>query len=632
MIFYLSITSLCYGQKNYLFENISIPEGLSNSEIHYIFQDSNGFLWISTLDGLNRYDGYNMKVFKNDPNDSTTIPNNSCNAITEDSDGFIWVSVSGNAIAKYDPKDESFKRYPIETGSVTNISNFYSALYDSKGNLWFGSTNHEMQKFNKSKNRFEQVHLDSTNNNARWGEIYSITELKNGNILASDYGSGIKIYNEKLNLFQPYYLKTNFSPNEIQTIYEDASGNIWFGGNSKLIKYSPSYYTTEDYDVFSLFKNPTNYDNVTGIIRDDEGYLWVGVFSQGLYRIDLKTKNILKFDFNPNRSNYSGREIIGTIYKDKYGVIWIGTWFGGLTKFDPLKEPFNYSKLKIDEVASLNANSVTVIAGSQQDKEITVGTSAKGLFTYDLESNQSVNLKFKFDQSVITSGSINIQSLAIDNEGNKWFSYNNLGLHKIDKNNFLSVIKSPHEKKTSTYQINSMKIDLSGNIWIASMYGFEKYNPAKNEFMLLPTIMTKRMSENLKQKINEIPGSREPISSILKLGEASNLEKKFSLNRDQKVLIICVGEGEMFQGIEGLSDTGSLLTSDGKLIWSMNELYNTFNDGGGFKNRIAVKCVDLKKGDYKITYGSCVGHSYGNFNVAAPPDSMWWGIQVFNVN
>ncbi len=113
-------------------------------------------------------------------------------------------------------KMKAFKRYRIETGGVTNISEFYSALYDSKGNLWFGSSNHGMQKFNRSKNRFEQVQLDSSNNNAQWGKIYSITELKNGNILASDYGNGIKIYNEKLNLFQPYYLKTNFSPNEIQ--------------------------------------------------------------------------------------------------------------------------------------------------------------------------------------------------------------------------------------------------------------------------------------------------------------------------------------------------------------------------------------------------------------------------------
>lgn len=75
------LASSSYAQRNYLFENISIPEGLSNSTVNYVFHDSNGFLWISTADGLNRYDGNNMKVFKNNPNDSTTISNNNCFAI-----------------------------------------------------------------------------------------------------------------------------------------------------------------------------------------------------------------------------------------------------------------------------------------------------------------------------------------------------------------------------------------------------------------------------------------------------------------------------------------------------------------------------------------------------------------------
>jgi len=629
LIFFLNLFSLSYGQRNYLFENISIPEGLSNTEIHSIFQDSNGFLWISTADGLNRYDGNTFKVFKNDPNDSTTTPNNYCTAIAEDSDGFIWVGVFGNVIARYDPKNETFKKYPIEMGSVTSLSYFYTALYDSKGNLWFGSTTHGMQRFNKSKNKFEQVQLES-NNNTQWGEIYSITELKNGNIIASDYGSGIKIYNEKLNKFQPFYLKANYSPKEINVIYEDNSGNIWFGGKDQLIKYSPSYYTTDNYDVFSISKNPTINDNITGMVQDAEGFLWVGVYAQGLYRVDVKNKNIKKFDFISANSNNTIRIITQQFYQDKYGVIWIATLTNGVTKFDPLREPFNYSRFKSggDDIGS---GFVTAIAGLQQDKIITVGTSNNGLFSYNLENKTSFNLKIKFDPKLISDGNISIQSLAIDNEGNKWFTYNNSGLNKLDKNNSLTTIKSPNENKTTSYNTNMMKIDLSGNIWIASLYGFEKYSPSRNEFTLLPNIMTKRMSEQLRQKIYSITRSREPISSILKVGEASNVEQKFSLNSDQKVLIISVGEGRIVQG-EDLFDKGSLLSGDGKVIWSMNHLSKTFNDGGGFKNRIAVKCLDLKRGNYKLTYVTDVGHSYGNWNVVPPTDSTWYGIQVLSIN
>ena len=626
------LASSNYGQRNYLFENISIPEGLSNSTINYIFQDSNRFLWISTADGLNRYDGNKMVVYKNDPNDSSTMPSNNCFAIAEDLNGFLWIGVSGNAIARYNPLNETFKRYSIETGSVTNISEFYSALYDSKGNLWFGSTNHGMQRFNKSKNKFEQVPLDVSNNNAQWGQIYSITELKNGNILASDYGSGIKIYNAKLNLFQPYYLKTNFSPKQVQVVWEDATGNIWIGGVGKLIKYSPSYSTTEEFDMLKLFNNPPYDDDLTGIIQDDEGYLWAVFYWQGIYRIDPANKTIQKFNYGFDNSEVSSRIVTSQIYKDKYGVVWMGTRGEGLTKFDPLREPFNYSKLEMEDLSGSVTSAVTVIAGSKENKKIIVGTSTKGLFSYDLKNKKSKKLDIKYDPSVVQDGNINIQNLVADDEGNSWFSYNNSGLNKLDNKNFLSAIKSTREKMTSTFNTYSMKVDLSGNIWIASSDGFEKYNPVKNEFTLLPTIMTKQLSENLRQKIYEIPKSREPISSILKVGEASNLEKKFTLSSNQKVLIICVGEGRMVQSNDGIWDKGSLLTGDGKLLWSMNDLSKTFNDGGGFKNRIAVKCIYLEKGDYKITFSTDVGHSYGNWNVLAPPDSLWYGIQLLSLN
>jgi signal transduction histidine kinase/ligand-binding sensor domain-containing protein len=632
VLFISCLSSLSYAQRNYLFENISVPEGLSNSNVNYFFQDSNGFLWISTSDGLNRYDGNNVKVYKNDPNDSTTIPTNDCYAIAEDADGFIWIGASNNIISKFDPKNETFQRYHVETSGINTISYFYSAFLDSKGELWFGTTNLGIQKFNKSKNKFELVHLDDSNKNAQWGNVFSITELKNRNIIVADYANGIKIYNERLNLFQPYYLKANFSPIEIQVIFEDASGDIWLGGNAKVIKYSPEYGTTENYDVFGPSKDNKGGYQVTGIVQDVDGYIWVGVWSHGLCRIDVATKNFQNIDYGSANSDIAQRIVLQQMIKDKYGVIWIATLGNGITKFDPLREPFNFYKFINKEAANSNANLLNVIAGLPQSNEITLGTSEKGLFTYDLENHKSDNLNFLKEKLNAPDGRINIQGLAVDNTGNKWFAYNNLGLHKIDKNNLLSTIKSPNKNKTTTYFINSINIDLSGNIWMASRHGFEKYDPSRDQYSYLPTIMNKMMSDHLKQRIHGITESGEPIVSILKVGEALNLEKSFSLSHDQKVLIIGLGEGEMTNTGVGLGDNGSLLSKDGKTIWSMSDLFKTFNDGGGFKNRIALGCLNLKKGDYKITYATDVGHSYGNWNVNPPPDSLWYGIQVLSLN
>ncbi|MEI8049183.1 MAG: two-component regulator propeller domain-containing protein [Bacteroidota bacterium] len=633
LIFCLIGTPFAFGQRNYLFEHISVSEGLSNPEIHTIFQDRNGFLWISTSNGLNRFDGVNMLVFKNNPDDSSTLPNNNCFAMAEDGDGFIWIGVSGNAIARYDPKNESFKKYPIETGNVNITSAFWTAMTDSNGNLWFGSSNHGIQKFNRSKNKFEQVRLDTTNNKAQWGEVYGLAQLKNGAIIAADYGNGIKIYNEKLSSFQSYYLSAKYSPLSVISIYEDKSGNVWFGGRGKLEKYSPSKHTIEEYDMAALFKTPTTFDNTLGIAEDEEGYIWAGIYSQGLYRIDPKKKDIRRFDYADDYAEISASPIVQQMYKDKYNIIWIGTLLKGLYKFDPLREPFTFSRIKSNRIANSDVNRVNVIAGLPQAKQIVVGTSNDGLFVYDLESKISRPLNIRFDPLTIPGGRVNVKTLAVDKQGNKWFTYNNQGLYKLDQNNTVSKIKSPFYKGTSTYRTNDLKIDYLGNIWIASVYGFERYDPSKGQFSLVPTLYDKKMSEILKQSIKRIPQSRKPIASILEVGEAKSLEEKFSLSHDQKVLIICLGEaGISGQGIDDASDRGSLTTASGKLIWSMNDLSRTFNDGGGFKNRIAVECLELKAGDYKLTYVTDVGHSYGTWNTAAPPDSLWYGIQVLTID
>ncbi len=626
------ISSRLGAQRNYLFENISISEGLSNKEVEHIFQDSNGFLWVSTVDGLNRYNGHSIKVFKNDRNDSTTLANNYCSAITEDTDGYIWVSHLGGSISRFDPIDESFKTYLIQGGNLSNVSEFYSALTDSKGNVWFTSSNLGVQKLNKSEDRFEKIVLDANKNGAvQWGQIHHIIELKNGTILAPDFQNGIMIYNEKLNLFQPYYLKGNFSPDGIMKMFEDFSGNIWFGGSEQLIKYSPVYYTIVDDFFNSAMRKTIFYDFITGIQGDADGFIWFTIFDAGLYRLDPKTAEIKKYDFSSEQS-ILGQKITDQLYKDSFGVFWMGTWFNGLYRFDPLREPFSYTKFESKEIVKSGVNNVTTIAGLQQDKEILIGTNTQGLFSFNLKNKKAVKVRAKLDPATILDGIINVQQITKDDKGNIWFSYNNLGLFKLNKNLTAIPVESPHKNKTTVYNANDLKMDSAGNIWIASRYGFEKYNPVTKVFSLLPTEMNKQMSEGYKKIISQIPESREPIASILKVGEAFNSEKEFVINQDQKVLVLCVGEGRIVGGSESLFDTGSLLSDKNQLIWSMNNFHKTFYSGGGFKNRIGVKCVELKKGTYKLTYASDVGHSYGNWNVVPPSDSLWWGIQILPIS
>ncbi len=628
IILMTGMTGTVLGQKDYLFENISVNEGLSNNEAFYPYQDSYGFMWISTLDGLNRYDGYDIKVFKNDPSDSTSIASDIVAAMIEDNEGYLWISCFGNVVARYDPKNDTFKNFPIDRQGIGNVSDFFGALKDTKGNIWFTTTNHGVQKYEKTKGRFEHIGLDSTNTPTRWGEMYEIIELKNGNIITTDYSNGIKIYNEKLNMFQPYYIKANYSPNEIARIYEDKSGNIWFGGNSKLIKYSPTYYTTEEFDIFSSSPNPTNYDVVMGIVEDNENNLWVGVYSQGLFRLDYKSGEVRKYILGDIIRDGSGRDVILRMYKDRYGIIWIGTLGSGLIKFDPLREPFKFYKLFTEDHSGAGSNIVTSIAGMQHKSNIIIGTRNEGLYQFDLNNKRSKKMDLRLPSDPANGDAVDIRCMIADRDDVIWFAYNNRGLNTIDKSGRVLPIDSPHQGKTAGYVVNMMTSDLMDNVWMASRYGIERYQARTNSFSLLPTIMNKPFDKELRKNIKQILESRNPISKIMKVGEAANLEEKFTLESDQQVMIVCLGEGRMIQGNRGIFDFGAIRDNTGGIIWTMDDLSRTFNDGGGFKNRIAIECLELKAGEYRLNYISDVGHSYGNWNVAAPPDSDWWGIQV----
>ena len=282
-----------------------------------------------------------------------------------------------------------------------------------------------------------------------------------------------------------------------------------------------------------------------------------------------------------------------------------------MVKFDPLREPFNFYKLQTENHTATGYNIVTGISGLQDMSTLVIGSRKRGLFRFDTATQKSIRIPLKLSEPPANDGTVNIRALTSDTDGR------------------ISSFNSPFRGRTIGSSAEMMTTDLMGNIWIASLFGIEKFNPQPNMFSLLPTIMTKDFEPKLREKVRHITNSRQALAKLLRVGEAANLEENFTLDEETKVLILCLGEGRIQQGNQGIFDTGSLRDRSGKLLWAMNDMSHTFNDGGGFKNRIALACVDLNKGEYRIEYVSDVGHSYGTWNVIAPPDSDWWGIQVF---
>ncbi|RKY95109.1 MAG: hypothetical protein DRQ13_07495, partial [Ignavibacteriae bacterium] len=228
-------------QNNYHFKNFSDVEKLSNNQVSDFFQDSYGFMWIATDDGLNRYDGRSVKIYKNIQGDDKSLPDNATMQVIEDQDKNIWVACF-NAIGKLDRKTDKFKKYSLNHLSFKSPPTIYSAILDNEGRIWFSTSELGLIRYDKTSDQFVNIELSELNEKKVWGEVLSIAQLRNGLILAADATVGLKAYNSATDKFDPYYLKPNYNPQTIYQIYEGSDGSIWFSG-FRLIKYSPAQYS-----------------------------------------------------------------------------------------------------------------------------------------------------------------------------------------------------------------------------------------------------------------------------------------------------------------------------------------------------------------------------------------------------
>ncbi|RPI62588.1 MAG: hypothetical protein EHM44_06605, partial [Ignavibacteriales bacterium] len=138
-VFFSPIFLSIYPQYRSLrFENLTIDDGLSNNSINCILQTSDGFLWIATKDGLNRYDGQNFKVYKNNPSKKKSLPENYVMSLLESKDGTFWVGTWGGGLCKFDQFDETFIRFDDESKDDDYIQCLYE---DDANNIWYGTTN-----------------------------------------------------------------------------------------------------------------------------------------------------------------------------------------------------------------------------------------------------------------------------------------------------------------------------------------------------------------------------------------------------------------------------------------------------------------------------------------------------------
>ena len=626
--FFLGVSSSVFAQENFVFENFSIPQGLSNPTINCICEDKYGFLWLGTNDGLSRYDGYEFKVYKNNPSDSTSLPGNTINTISEDNNGNLWIGGS-NVLAKYDSKNDNFINVKFDRGQNVNPPIIYKIFIDKKNKIWIGTNEYGVHLLNPEEMNTKRIKFILNAEELRNGDIFSIIETSNQEILALDYGSGIFYYNE---VDDEFHLYNNLGSNEVgnfsYVLHEDEFKRLWIGGEESLIIYNRDNKNLEKIELFSNQPSIFLTKGTINILKDKAGFIWLGTLDDGLYRYNPVDNKYFHFTGSSNSKNSIKSAAILSLFQDSFGNIWVGTRLEGLYKVDPNKQPMNVLKIPENIKTNSPVDKITAVAKSEISNAVAIGTAGLGVFWENIETGQYKNYRSNKNSNSISSD--NIFSLTIDAENDLWVG-SNTGLDKVNTVTG-KVIKyfDDQFQLYNRFSINDLKFDKAGRLFVAHRGGVDILDPNQNIIKKMPSISNREFKPELQTDIINLINFSQPIASILKVGEQKLLESEFEISDSSKVLIVGVGEGQ--SELDRLFDFGWLEDADGNIIWSMHKFSNSFHFQGGMKNRILTQTLQLKKGKYKLKFQSDVGHSYGNFNVLAPKDSALWGIQVIRLN
>ena len=632
-----SVQAQAQDQDQYLFEHISVSDGLSSSRMNpfqSIFQDKYGYMWFGTVDGLNRYDGYNFKVYKNIPGDSTSIPSNNIQLISEDAEGNLWVGTNG-FVSTLDRKTESFNNYPIESiNTAGQQKDVFRSLVDSKKNFWIATTGSGVQRWNKELKKFEiipfLINISDSLTKVTNTVVIGFSQLRNGNILAANFAGGISFYNEDSNTFERYNVNGLNSYEGIVDIYEDKGGNIYFTGRNLFSYYNP---VTQSLKILDGWKEINNSGQEIFFLNPNEnnnGNIFVIALGIGLFEYVPTDEKFRLIELSEELKRRGLGKIPLSKYLDRFGVYWVAQGDDGIIKFDPKRKPMktyplveNKNQSDLFFVSSLTSNRI-------DPDEIIIGTDIKGIFKFNLNTKKAINLDIPIKS--LYGANFNLREIVFDDNEQIWFLTSRTDLSsynlKTKKTNSYSVADT--RSQTGTGQlINSLNYFQNNKILLGGVDGVKIFNALDGKMENLPSTGNREYDVKVKLKVKELIQNGRSIVSLTKVGESAKLSKTFTLKKQTQILVVCLGEGTYPNGI---FDYGNIISNEKDTLWSMVNLSESFYGGGGYKNRLQIDALSLKPGKYIANYQTDIGHSYGNFNVLPPYDSTWYGIQIIQLD
>lgn len=678
----------------YKFMHVNVNDGLSHNEVLSFLKDKRGFLWIGTAAGLNRYDGYTVKVFQHDSRDTTSLIHNGVQDLFDLPDGRIGV-LTTTGLTLYDPQTEKFQKnlsafyntYEIPEGALSNVvkdyeGNFWfihasaglvrytvsngdivsirhqrkdtqsiasdsvaSLVQDVKGSHWIIHGNGIIEQIGVKGNRHYVTYRNDYLFKQNQGAIrkYRLFTDKDGDlwIFIADDNQGVFYFNITHKSFTHIHKDSpgaHLNANIVRDIEQDNKGLIWVGtdhGGINLIdkqNFSIRYITHDDEDEMSLGQNSIN-----TLYKDTDGIIWAGTYKRG---VSYYHENIIRFPlYKHSPGNRYGLPYgdVNRFVEDDKGNIWIGTNGAGLLYFNRATGTFTQYRYNPANANSIGSD-VIVSLYIDHTKKLWIGTYYGGLTCYD-------GAKFiRYNNNPADPSSLsnqNVWEIYEDSRHRLWVGTLNGGLNLFDeRTKSFSHYRASDLNSVGSDYIAAITEDREGDLWIGTTAGVDVLSRQRGRFIHYESESSNPQSLSS----NAVLDIREDSKGRIWIGTAGGLNlfdrkgnsfkvftKEDGLPSNTILTILEDDRGDIWMSTpNGLSQLKITAASDGKVIYT----FNNYGEAEGLQGRQFNENAAFKTSQGELIFGGANG-----FNIFKPsqlglnkdvPEVVFTDFQLFN--
>lgn len=504
------------------FKRLTVDEGLSNNNVLALTQDRQGFIWIGTNDGLNRYDGYDFTTFRHDARDSTTLSNNGVSALLLDYQGRLWVGAT-EGVNLFDPDTGSFTAYTLRGEAGESVSRRITALFEDRSHrIWVGTTR-GLYLFDPNRHEFTRYGYEATSASDFRGDLYrlnyvtAIYEDRIGRIWIGTSG-GLNLLDSARGIFSRFETSAGaMVEDEVRDMAEDSDGNLWVatvrdglyrldaaalqftryarvaGDPSSLPSNSVRALqwfrgrlvvgTSEGLAVFNQARETfTTFTTVYGdetslsfpsvrcILEDDQGNLWIGTW-EGLNYFDRYSSHFVHVRRNPEDPRGLSDNLISSFAEDASGGVWVGTERGGLNYVSPDRRSTRTYRHESGATSTPSVDNVKALLVDSRGT-LWLGTHDGGLNRYDRRTGRFDYFRHDPSDSTSLSGD-RVYAIYEDRLGDLWIGTNKTGLNRFDRETgrFIRYTVNSGPGSISSNEVNAIHEDRLGNLWVGTAQG-----------------------------------------------------------------------------------------------------------------------------------------------------------------